>query len=89
MAELGNTARRYHREIGELARQLGITVIGVGEPARDYGPILSAPDVEGTVEAVRAFLEPGDAVLVKASRAVGLEGIPEEIAKIAGAWSQS
>ena len=89
MAELGNTARRYHREIGELARQLGITVIGVGEPARDYGPILSAPDVEGAVEAVRAFLEPGDAVLVKASRAVGLEGIPEEIAKIAGAWSQS
>ena len=89
MAELGNTARRYHREIGELARQLGIKVIGVGEPARDYGPILSARDVEGAVEAIGTFLEPGDAVLVKASRAVGLEGIPEEIAKIAGAWSQS
>ena len=89
MAELGNTARRYHQEIGELARELGIEVIGVGEPARDYGAIVSARDVESAVEAVRAFLEPGDAVLVKASRAVGLEGIPEEIAKIAGAWSQS
>jgi hypothetical protein len=28
-------------------------------------------------------------VLVKASRAVGLEGVPERIAKIAGTWSES
>ena len=35
------------------------------------------------------FLRPGDAVLVKASRAVGLEGIAAEITNIARAWSQS
>ncbi len=89
MAELGDTSQRYHREIGELARELEIGVIAVGEPAREYGPAVWAADVEGAVEAARAFLRPGDAVLVKASRAVGLEGIPAEIAKIAGAWSQS
>ena len=32
---------------------------------------------------------PGDAILVKASRAVGLEGIPALIEKLAGAWSES
>ena len=33
----------------------------------------------------RALIEPGDAVLVKASRAVGLEGIADEIANFARA----
>ncbi|MDQ3671242.1 MAG: Mur ligase family protein [Actinomycetota bacterium] len=89
MAELGATAQHYHREIGNFARDLGIEVIGVGELAREYGPAVWVPDVEGAVEAARVFLSPGDAVLVKASRAVGLEGIPLEIANIARAWSQS
>ncbi len=89
MAELGDTSQRYHREIGHLARELEIGVIAVGEPAREYGPAVWTADVEGAVEAARAFLRPGDAVLVKASRAVGLEGIAAEITKIAGAWSQS
>ncbi len=89
MAELGDSSERYHREIGELARDLKIEVIAVGEPAREYGSMAWAPDAEAAVEAARALLESGDAVLVKASRAVGLEGIPAEITKIAGAWSQS
>jgi len=89
MAELGESSQRYHWQLGELARDLGIEVIAVGERARDYGPTVWAPDVAGAIEAAGALLLPGDAVLVKASRAVGLEGIPAEIAKIAGAWSQS
>jgi UDP-N-acetylmuramyl pentapeptide synthase len=48
-----------------------------------------APHAEEAVEAARAFLRPGDAVLVKASRAVGLEGIAAEIANFAEAWSPS
>ncbi len=89
MAELGDAAPRFHEEIGELARTRGIEVVGVGEPARLYAPTVWAPDAEAAVEAARAHLRPGDAVLVKASRAVGLEGIADEIANIAGAWSQS
>jgi UDP-N-acetylmuramoyl-tripeptide--D-alanyl-D-alanine ligase len=89
MAELGATAQRYHEQIGVLARDRQIDVIGVGEPAHAYSPVVWAPDATAAVEAARAYLRPGDAVLVKASRAVGLEGIAEEIAKIARAWSQS
>jgi UDP-N-acetylmuramoyl-tripeptide--D-alanyl-D-alanine ligase len=89
MAELGAAAPGYHEEIGELARERGIHVIGVGEPARAYAPVVWAPDAAAAVEAARGYLRPGDAVLVKASRAVGLEGIAEEITNIARAWSQS
>ncbi|MDQ3380955.1 MAG: UDP-N-acetylmuramoyl-tripeptide--D-alanyl-D-alanine ligase [Actinomycetota bacterium] len=89
MAELGDASQRYHREIGELVHELEIEVIAVGGPAREYGPAVWVSDVEGVVGAARALLRPGDAVLVKASRAVGLEGIAAKITKIAGAWSQS
>ena len=89
MAELGEASSRYHGEIGELAVELGIEVIGVGEPARAYHGTILAADREEAIDAARAYLRPGDAVLVKASRAVGLEGIPAEITKIAGTWSQS
>jgi UDP-N-acetylmuramoyl-tripeptide--D-alanyl-D-alanine ligase len=89
MAELGEASHRYHREVGELAAELGIEVIGVGEPARAYEGATWSADGEAAVEAARAFLRPGDAVLVKASRAVGLEGIPVEITKIARTWSLS
>ncbi|MGH3109532.1 MAG: UDP-N-acetylmuramoyl-tripeptide--D-alanyl-D-alanine ligase [Gaiellaceae bacterium] len=89
MAELGETSDGYHRAVGELAVELGVHVIGVGEPARAYGPAVWAPSREAAIEAARGFLRPGDAVLVKASRAVGLEGIADEITKFARAWSPS
>jgi UDP-N-acetylmuramoyl-tripeptide--D-alanyl-D-alanine ligase len=89
MAELGDASTAYHEEIGGLAGHLGIEVLGVGEPARAYRPVVWAPDAAGAVEAARAFLRPGDAVLVKASRAVALEGIAHEIANFARAWSLS
>jgi UDP-N-acetylmuramoyl-tripeptide--D-alanyl-D-alanine ligase len=89
MAELGGVSESYHEEIADLAEALHVHVIGVGEPARAYRPAVWAPGVDAAVEAARGFLRPGDAVLVKASRAVGLEGIAAEIAKIARAWSQS
>jgi UDP-N-acetylmuramoyl-tripeptide--D-alanyl-D-alanine ligase len=89
MAELGAHAERYHRGIAALAAELGVHVVGVGEPARAYDPEVWAAGAEEAVEAARAFLRPGDAVLVKASRAVGLEGIADEIANFARAWSLS
>jgi UDP-N-acetylmuramoyl-tripeptide--D-alanyl-D-alanine ligase len=89
MAELGEASERYHREIGALASELEVEVIGVGEAARAYGPAISAQDADGALEAARSHLQPGDAVLVKASRAVGLEGIATEIANFARAWSPS
>jgi UDP-N-acetylmuramoyl-tripeptide--D-alanyl-D-alanine ligase len=85
MAELGAASEAYHREIGRLAAELAIEVIGVGEPARAYEPAAWAPTPDEALALARARIEPGDAVLVKASRAVGLEGFADEIANFARA----
>ncbi len=71
MAELGDASETYHREIGAAAANLGIEVVGVGEPARAYAPVAWAPTPDEALDLVRSLIEPGDAVLVKASRAVG------------------
>jgi UDP-N-acetylmuramoyl-tripeptide--D-alanyl-D-alanine ligase len=89
MAELGAASARYHAEIGTLLGELGIeAVVGVGEAARAYLTHVAGEAHWIGDEAAfdPAVLRPGDAVLVKASRAVGLEGIAEEIAKIARGW---
>ena len=39
MAELGETSAAYHRAIGELAADLEIDVVGVGEASRAYEPV--------------------------------------------------
>jgi UDP-N-acetylmuramoyl-tripeptide--D-alanyl-D-alanine ligase len=89
MAELGAASAAFHRGIGDLAQELDVEVLGVGESSRAYDPVAWAPDAASVAETAAAFLRPGDAVLVKASRAVGLEGIATEIANFAEAWSQS
>jgi UDP-N-acetylmuramoyl-tripeptide--D-alanyl-D-alanine ligase len=84
MAELGSDAPRYHDEIGEFARSLGVDVIvGVGELSRRYGPDEWAPDAAGAIDVVRTAVVAGDAVLVKASRAVGLEVVADALAGVA------
>jgi UDP-N-acetylmuramoyl-tripeptide--D-alanyl-D-alanine ligase len=85
MAELGAASEGYHREIGRAAAGLGIEVLGVGEAARAYEPVAWALTSDEAIVLARALIEPGDAVLVKASRAVGLEGIADEIANFARA----
>jgi UDP-N-acetylmuramoyl-tripeptide--D-alanyl-D-alanine ligase len=89
MAELGDASPEFHRRIGERARALDVEVIGIGESARAYEPVVWAADARRAVAAARSYLRPGDAVLVKASRAVGLEGIAAEITNFAEAWSLS
>lgn len=78
MAELGSVCEFEHRRIGALAEQLGIDhLIVVGS---DHGYVLGAPsiirnaaDLEEAGDTLHAIVEPGDVVLVKASRAAGLE----------------
>jgi len=82
MAELGEHGPGYHAEIGALLHELGIEVlVAIGPLARGY----MAPGVETMrwLERPAGFedlLRPGDAVLVKASRAAGLEGIAPALA---------
>lgn len=81
MAELGDGGPRFHDEVGAAARELGVDVIvGVGELARRYRPDEWAPDAAAAIDVVRATVAPGDTVLVKASRAVGLEVVAEALA---------
>jgi UDP-N-acetylmuramoyl-tripeptide--D-alanyl-D-alanine ligase len=82
MAELGEHADVHHREIAELAEELGIEVIAVGELGRAYAAATWEPDAAGALAAARDLVRPGDAVLVKASRAVALEGIAPELANL-------
>jgi len=80
MAELGAHAELHHRKMAELAAELGIEVLAVGELARAYGCEAWVPDAEAALAAARELVNPGDAVLVKASRAVALEGIAPALA---------
>jgi UDP-N-acetylmuramoyl-tripeptide--D-alanyl-D-alanine ligase len=79
MAELGPGAPEYHREVGRQVSQLGIdAVLAVGELARAYGGEWVA-DAAEAAERAPALVQPGDVVLVKASRAVGLEVVAEAL----------
>ena len=80
MAELGDHSERYHREVSDLARELEVEVLAVGEIARAYGASDWAPDADAALARLRELVRPGDAVLVKASRAVALEGIAPALA---------
>jgi UDP-N-acetylmuramoyl-tripeptide--D-alanyl-D-alanine ligase len=82
MAELGDGAARFHREVGERARRLQVdVVIGVGGAlAAEYAPDRLAPDVRAAVALLRELLEPGDVVLLKGSRAAALETVAEGLA---------
>ena len=81
MAELGEGSQRFHEEIGDEARALGIDVlVTVGEEATPYlDGFAGETYAAGTPEEASALLEeiaqPGDRVLVKGSRSVGLERV--------------
>ncbi|MGE5690117.1 MAG: UDP-N-acetylmuramoyl-tripeptide--D-alanyl-D-alanine ligase [Pseudomonadota bacterium] len=75
MAELGPAAPAYHRAVGAAAADLGLEVVAVGNGlAREYGGTLVA-SVDDAVSAVRERLGDRRVVLVKASRAAGLERV--------------
>ncbi len=79
MAELGTGAPDYHREVGALVGGLGIDVVlGVGELARAYGGEW-VPDAAAAADRAPQLVQPGDVVLVKGSRAVGLEIVAEAL----------
>jgi UDP-N-acetylmuramoyl-tripeptide--D-alanyl-D-alanine ligase len=80
MGELGPGSAGYHGEVGEHARAAGVDfVVGVGLPARDYGPDELVADPGEAAELLAELLEPGDAVLVKGSRSAGLEAVADQL----------
>jgi UDP-N-acetylmuramyl pentapeptide synthase len=90
MLELGDEAPRYHREIGRAAVESGIErLLCVGPMAAETADGARAAgaasvtvhaDASEAAEAVAGALGPGDLVVVKGSRGIGLEQVVERIA---------
>jgi UDP-N-acetylmuramoyl-tripeptide--D-alanyl-D-alanine ligase len=86
MAELGEGAPAFHREVGEEVARSGVSaLVAVGPLAAGYAEAangIEARTVETADEAADALadlLRPGDVVLVKGSRAVGLEAVAAKL----------
>lgn len=72
MGELGDTSAAVHAEVATAAVDLGVDeLVTVGAP--DYPVGRPVADVDAALALLRSELEPGDVVLVKASRAAGLD----------------
>ena len=87
MLELGETALAEHDAVGRLAVRLDVSrLLAVGAGARAVHTGAShegswgeesawVPDADAALEVLRADLRPGDVVLVKASRSIGLDAV--------------
>lgn len=85
MLELGPDSARLHAEIGRLAADLGVAeVVAVGSFADDIvngaasGNVAARASLRDAV-AASLTLGPGDVVLIKGSRGVGLESVATEL----------
>ena len=82
MLELGTTSPALHREVGAIAARSADVVIAVGtEPAAELargavGAVQHvAPDADAALKLVRELVRAGDVILVKGSRAIGLDRV--------------
>lgn len=88
MAELGPDADRYHHEVAAAAAAAGVgMLIAVGELAGAYGDefvgeIEHVVSPAAAAHVVRRVAAPGDTVLVKGSRSVGLEAVAEVLVNL-------
>jgi UDP-N-acetylmuramoyl-tripeptide--D-alanyl-D-alanine ligase len=101
MKELGETARDEHDAIGRLAVRLDVSqLVVVGEEARPMhlGAALEGswdnesvcvPDAAAALALLEGALREGDVVLVKASRAAGLEQVALGLLDDAGPHDES
>ncbi|MEV0948754.1 UDP-N-acetylmuramoyl-tripeptide--D-alanyl-D-alanine ligase [Rhodococcus sp. NPDC049939] len=93
MGELGPESVVEHDAIGRFAVRLDVSrliVVGTGRPSRamHQGAVMEGswgeesilvPDIAGAVAVLEEELEPGDLVLVKASKSVGLWEVAETV----------
>lgn len=86
MHELGLSEAAAHREAGALAAGLGCSVLVVGDDPGIAegagGAAISVGSVAEAIDHLRGTLAEGDVVLVKASRAVGLEAVAHALQEV-------
>src|SRR5262249_54844284 len=95
MAELGDDTISEHDRIGRLAVRLDVSrlvVVGTGRSMRamHHGAVIEGSwggeaamvdDADAALALLRAELEPGDVVLVKASNSAGLGALAQALAR--------
>jgi UDP-N-acetylmuramoyl-tripeptide--D-alanyl-D-alanine ligase len=79
MLELGPDERRFHEEVGAYARERADVLITVGPRAAAMEGDHAVPGATEAAALVEQLVRPGDTVLVKASRGVGLEAVAEAL----------
>lgn len=96
MAELGDLSVAEHAALGQLAVGLAVTrLVAVGDLARPIvdgaaragshnGDFTWVADATSAITLLRGQMKPGDVVLVKASRAAGLERVALALGEDAG-----
>jgi len=94
MKELGPESSRFHREVGlRVASHVLDGVFAVGEFADEVAAgamdggfpaeaVYTFADVEGLSQALAGELQPGDVVLLKGSRAMGLERVVDALREL-------
>lgn len=92
MGELGPVSEKAHLEVGRAAVEYGTDIlITVGRKARimaraardkglPKGSVFATAGVDRAAEVLRAIIEPGDVVLIKGSRFLGLEKLVDMVA---------
>lgn len=85
MLELGALEAELHARVGEVAARLGVSLLvtcgsrmrAAAEEARELGCdfVLEVDDAVEAIEPVRAFVQPGDVVVVKGSRGLRMERV--------------
>ena len=83
MRELGPASAELHRQVGALALDMRAALIACGPEAQAMASLAGAawyPDRDALIAALPGLIRAGDAVLVKASRAMGFEAVTEALA---------
>ncbi|MDQ3741048.1 MAG: UDP-N-acetylmuramoyl-tripeptide--D-alanyl-D-alanine ligase, partial [Actinomycetota bacterium] len=84
MLELGPDSERFHRDIGQYARERDVDVlVTVGPRAAAMDGDQAVANADEAAALLPELLEDGDTVLVKGSRGVGLEVVAEALQQTA------
>lgn len=92
MRELGSESDRYHAELAEPLAEANVDfALLVGDEMKPLAKALEGrielvqrPDAASALERLSKILEPGDAVLIKGSNAIGLSRVVDSL--VSGAW---
>jgi len=95
MLELGPQQDRFHEQIGDHAREIGVDVLVAVGPlaarmgARFDGELHRVDDAAAAARLTGELLRAGDTLVVKASRGVGLEVVAEHLQAAAAAAAEA